>query len=67
MPHRDPTRERARMRRMRAELTAKRRGSMPILRPAYTASQRAALHALAESDPTPEHYATQRAIILESV
>jgi hypothetical protein len=68
MPHRDPTRERARVREYRRrkhrELLANHHGGMPILRPAYTASQRAALHALAESNPTPETYAAQRAAIL---
>jgi hypothetical protein len=68
MPNRDPTLESARLREYRRrkhrELLANHHGGMPILRPAYTAVQRAALHALAESNPTPQEYATQRAAIL---
>jgi len=40
-------------------------GSMPMLRPHYPARIAKLLPALAESNPTPERYARERARILE--
>jgi hypothetical protein len=40
-------------------------GALPILRTAYTPVQRRALALLAESNPTPTEYRTERARILK--
>ena len=42
-------------------------GGPPCIRPAYTHAQRKALHALAESNPTPERYRAEKERILEHV
>ena len=41
-------------------------GMLPSIRTTYTLHIREALHALAESNPSPHHYATERARILEA-
>jgi hypothetical protein len=77
MPHRDPTRERARKRDRRKpnprwspnllghfEQTSISGPSLPVIRPAYNSAVARALHDLAESNPTPREYQSRKEAIL---